>query len=125
MDNIKKYSAEIYAALAGLIATLLISLIPSLEPLRDSIVGILVIVFGLIFSTQVKKGLLGRAPSALLKVSDYWAEIITAVIGSVVMILVTLFPDFLPYQADLVTILVAVVFAILEVGFGYRKGLNR
>lgn len=125
MENIKKYSAEIYAALAGLIATLLITLIPSLEPLKESIIGILVIVFGLIFSAQIKKGLLGRAQTVLLKVPDYWAEIITAVVGSAVMILVTLFPDFLPYQADLVTIIVGIVFAILEVGFGYRKGLNR
>lgn len=122
MEKIKPYRAELGAALAFIIYWLLSSFVPTLEPLKESFLAILVIVFGLIFGVQVKKGLLGAGRTAMLKVDDYWAEIITMIIGAAVSVLVQLVPDLVPYQADIVSIVAALVFALLEVGLGYRKG---
>ena len=75
--NLKPYTAELGASLAFIIYWLLSSFVPALEPLQGSVIAVLVIVFGLIFGTQVKKGLLGSGRAAMLKIDNYWAEINT------------------------------------------------
>lgn len=122
--NLGPYSAELGGAIALIAYWLLVSFIPVLEPFKETFMAVIVAVLGFIFSAQVQKGLIGKARAAIAVIPDYLVQIITAVVGVLISMLVVLIPDLVPLEGNIVQMVLAVVFFILELGFGIQKGFH-
>lgn len=123
--KLKEYSAELGAALAFIIYWLLSGLIPPLEQFQESFVAVLVILFGFAFGATLKKTIISTRRGAMaLAIPDYLAEIITAVVGVLVSILVAQIPDLVPYQTEIVQIVLAILFFLFELVLGAAKGFR-
>lgn len=122
--NLGPYSAELGGAIALILYWLLVSFIPVLEPFKETFIAVIVAVAGFIFSAQVQKGLWGQVRAAVAAIPDYLVQIITAVVGVLISMLVAIFPDLVPLEGNIVQMILAVVFFVLELGFGIQKGLR-